>query len=177
MHQLIIFVGGVHGVGKTEFSKRASQEIGFAHLTASSLIREMGVNIEQGVKQVSSVSHNQDALIAALTKYKSIHKYILLDGHFCILDAHRHIQKIPMSTFREIKPRVIVLVTEIPEVIVGRLSIRDNNFVNLDFIVEFQNRELAHAKDVCSELNIPLLIRDSNISEHDIFANLLGYIW
>jgi 2-phosphoglycerate kinase len=38
----MIFVGGIHGVGKTLFCRNVTQHLDIEHVTASSLIRETG---------------------------------------------------------------------------------------------------------------------------------------
>lgn len=151
----IIFVGGVHGVGKTEFSRKVTQELDLIHLTASNLIREAGQLIETGIKQVSSASRNQDALVEALQKYQSIHKPIILDGHFCLLDSHTNIQEISISTFQQIAPQAVIVLIDEPNAIAGRLAARDGTLMNAHFISKFQKHELDHAQKVCHALDIP----------------------
>lgn len=158
----IIFIGGVHGVGKTEISRRVAQELHLVHLTASNLIREAGETIEKGVKQVHSVLKNQNALLDALNKYKSTHRPILLDGHFCLLDASGDIQEIPPTTFEQIAPRAMLVLIDEPEMIAERLANRDGSFIKVDFISEFQKRELDHAAKVCHAFNIPLMMHQQS---------------
>jgi adenylate kinase len=172
MAQHIMFVGGVHGVGKTEFSRTVAQALPACHLVASSLIREAGQPIVTGRKQVATVSENQDALVQALQKYQSFTKPILLDGHFCLLTSDIHIQDVPFTTFHHVAPKAALVVVDAPLAIAERLARRDGNAPPTDFIAEFQNRELEHAVRVCHRLGIPLFIH--NASHHlDVAINFL----
>ena len=160
----IMFVGGVHGVGKTAFSRTVAQALHARHLVASSLIRDAGQPIVPGRKQVVTVSENQDVLVHALQTYQSFTNPILLDGHFCLLTSDAHIQDVPFTTFQHIAPKAALVIVDAPAAIAERLAQRDGTAPPTDVIAEFQNREREHADRVCHRLGIPLLIH--NFSHH-----------
>jgi adenylate kinase len=162
IHQ-IIFVGGIHGVGKTEFCQRVAQHFNIDHVAASTLIRQAGQSIIPGQKQVEAVSKNQDLLIQSLREYRSHSKFFLLDGHFCLIDKNSNIQEIPLATFIQIAPRAVILLTDEPNTIADRIAARDGTVQDVYFTSEFQDHELNHAKFVCGNLNIPIKVH--NLSE------------
>jgi len=170
MHHTI-FVGGIHGVGKTEFCKVVAQHLYIDHISASDLIRKSGKLFSTAEKQIGKVTENQNLLVDALRAYKSGFKALLLDGHFCLLDKQFKIQNIPLTIFDQIAPKAAIVMTNKAEIITDRLRIRDGVSYSLDLINAFQENEIDYAKNVCQSLNIPLMIRnsDSNMSEDIAF--------
>lgn len=158
----VIFVGGIHGVGKTQFCKAIMQHLHIDHISASDLIRQAGKSFSTTEKQVDKVAENQDLLIYALNRYISDFSTLLLDGHFCLLDKELKIQPIPLSTFKHIAPKAVVVVTDEAEIIVERLQKRDSKSYDLALIKRFQEYEIDYAGQVCKNLNVPLLVRNSS---------------
>jgi adenylate kinase len=168
-----IFVGGIHGVGKTEFCKVITQHIDIDHVSASDLIRQAGKSLSTTEKQVDKVVENQNLLIYGLRRYRSNFEALLLDGHFCLLDTQHRIQIIPLSTFADIAPKAVVVVTEDAEVVVERLRLRDGASYDLDLVKAFQENEIGYAERVCKTLNVPLLIRNPSTSTTEVLAFII----
>jgi adenylate kinase len=168
----IVFVGGIHGVGKTQFCRTLIKHLHFDHVTASELIRKYKKLPISEQKQVVDVEENQDILIQSLNIYESSSKTLLLDGHFCLLGPKFEIQKIPIITFERISPKAVIVFIEEAEVIKKRLMDRDNVPYNLDLIKEFQVREIEHAKYVCKLLGLPQLVVNPNTGIDDTIAFL-----
>lgn len=62
----MIFVGGIHGVGKIYFCEQIKKSLGFDYYTASQLIeRQRGVQFDID-KKVTNINSNQVLLIEAL---------------------------------------------------------------------------------------------------------------
>lgn len=62
----VIFVCGVHGVGKTTFCQRLAKTLNIPHFSASALIREKAsyaVSEKSGDKQVKDIDANQVILL------------------------------------------------------------------------------------------------------------------
>ncbi len=162
-HQ-VIFVGGIHGVGKSSFCTAMAKVLEFDHVSASNLIRVSGKapNFEQ--KRVDDIEENQDRLIRALQTYKSDYETILLDGHFCILGMKHEIQEIPSNTFIELAPKAILVLTESVTSICERINMRDSFMFDVNFVEKFQNAEIHHAKNISVLLQTPLSISTPNTS-------------
>ncbi|MEP0914460.1 ATP-binding protein [Leptolyngbya sp. GB1-A1] len=151
-----VFIGGVHGIGKTYFCKNIVCHFDVAHVTASELI---GRHVKHQVdKTVPDVEKNQLILAEELARYQTSCRTILLDGHFCLLNATSSIQDVPLETFKAISPCAIILLIDTPEVIVGRLSNRDNRMYNIELISELQSREIERAELISQSLKIPISI-------------------
>lgn len=151
-----VFVGGIHGVGKSSLCTNCANSLGIASHTASELIRRYS-NRDTGLyKEVVSVSGNQDSLINALRALPSIGPY-LLDGHFVIRSKTAGISIVPLSTFEAIAPRGIILVTGDPEVASQRMLARDAICVSATELSEMQRLEIDQARIVARTLGVKLI--------------------
>lgn len=161
----IIFVGGVHGVGKTTFCKAMASRFGIGHFSASDLIAIERQEEHRLDKQVENISKNQDVLVKAINKHFKNNDWNLLDGHFCLLSKDRQITKIQITTYEDINPGAIIILYEKPENIASRLRQRDNIKHNLSLLQSFQEQELSYAKYVSNKLDIPCLVHNVGSSE------------
>lgn len=152
----IIFIGGVHGVGKTTFCTELIKYSGLTHLTASQLIKDKKSNNVAFNKQVRDVNENQNLLVDALSERDE--KFILLDGHFSLLNATGAPVIIPVETFEAIQPRCLILLQDAPDAISQRMISRDGSVRDVSEIERHQNLEKEHARTIADKLNISLLI-------------------
>lgn len=67
----VIFISGVHGVGKTTFSKVVSEAVGIPAFSAGTLIGNYIGRLTTIDKQVADVTGNQNILVQAV---RSLHK-------------------------------------------------------------------------------------------------------
>lgn len=154
----VIFVAGVHAVGKTTLCKQAEQAKGIVHYSASGLIREEKASAvpEQG-KAVSEVNAPQQHLIRAVRRILPKHGgNILLDGHFSLLLATGKIETIEVSVFHALGVERVVVLHDEPEAIAARWIQRDGGTVDLAMVDTHQKEELHHARHVARVLAIPL---------------------
>jgi len=121
----VIFVAGVHGAGKTTFSRKLSEALGFQNFSAGNLIRAQRKQEEAADKRVKDVDTNQDELAKALANLDLRAPYIVLDGHFCVLDTVGGICAIPLATDIGLKLKLVVILTDSPEQIRDQLLSRD----------------------------------------------------
>lgn len=157
MHHKIIFVGGVHGVGKTTLCKSVCTKFDVIHYSASELIKRYS-HIEFPLNaRVENIDRNQEALINAINEYLSRSIIYLLDGHFCLLNKDGVITKIPLSTFTAISPIAIILLYDDPCNIYFRLQDRDREIYDLDLLLSFQEQELHYSRSVATKINISYL--------------------
>ncbi len=150
----IVFVAGVHGVGKTTFSTALARATGVEHVAASTLIKAAR---QQSDKRVKDVASNQDELVAALKSYSCHATVLLLDGHFCLIGAGDHLVDVPTATFEAIAPTALILLCADSEAIVSRCVKRDGRALPLDLIVRLQDREPKRATQLSKVLSVPLL--------------------
>lgn len=153
----MIFMGGVHGVGKGTVCERVFSPAGYHCVTASELIAEQGKKTDDN-KRVSNVADNQSVLVDALEDKSRSYPRLLLDGHFTLINQKNMIEPIDVEVFRSMRINQLLLVKGKVEEIVSRLQVRDDSKWKASFIEKFQKEEEAHARYVAKELGVSLRI-------------------
>ena len=155
----VIFLAGVHGVGKGFLGTPVANALGISHFTASQLIREEKGQATWGTdKKTSDLDDNQLALIRAVGQRRLTHPHILLDGHFVLRNAQGILTPLATSVFKELHPTGVILLTEDESIIASRLALRDKGTPDIQAISELASAELTHAQAVCTELGVSLKI-------------------
>lgn len=168
----MIFLSGIHGVGKTYFCNLVKDELGIKSYSASQLIttrRNKGFGVD---KFVPDIDDNQMLLIKAIDDFRKNDEEFILDGHFCLLNARGEITRIPYNTYTLLKPDVIILLTEKPEIIAERRFRRDKIRQDIREIKEFQDAEKQYAKEISQNLGISLKISEG---ENDL-KHIINFI-
>lgn len=153
----LVFVGGIHGVGKSRICTALAQQLGVETITASTLIRQVRQQPTDAAKRVGDMAGNQDALCQALASYRPLSGALILDGHCCLLDAQQQVIEVPLTTFSTMAPRAMVLIHDTIPAIQQRLNARDGLAFDATVLDTFQHAELRHANAICAALAIPLL--------------------
>jgi len=174
--KFLVFVAGIHGVGKSSFCAELSMGTGAKHLTASALIRRIKSEPETPDKRVHSVDANQDILLHALASEPDHPEGIILDGHFCLLKGNSKIQEISINVFRAISPRGILILTENPGVIATRLTQRDGNSYPIELLHELQEKEYSAAVRVSKELDIPIVAIPGGMITKQIVSTVRSWL-
>ncbi|WP_407578873.1 ATP-binding protein [Citrobacter koseri] len=161
---MLIFVAGVHGVGKGYLCKKALDRLDILHKSASELIKENSTTALNKDKHTDNVDRNQLTLIQALTEYKKNNANLLLDGHFALLDKDGRIKDITQETFSGMNIDYVILISESEETIRERIRTRDGIEINYA-LNELIEHETQNAMYITSELNIPFYELKSPTSE------------
>ena len=170
----MIFISGIHGVGKTFFCNLVKERLGIESYSASKLIADKKKSGFTPDKLVTDIDENQLYLLAAIKDLRSDAEDFLLDGHFCLLNQDGIITRIPISTFTMLAPDLIILLTEEPTIIVKRRKERDNIDSLVSDIKEFQDKEIEYAKEVSEFLNISLRISTGSKDVESIIDFIQG---
>lgn len=162
MFDNIVFIGGIHGVGKSTICNKICQELKIEYLSASSVLKWQEINNDLNNKKIKDVNENQDRLIFGLTNLIKKDIYYLLDGHYCLLNNDNEIVNIPLNTFKSIKPISLnVIVGEIDE-IKTNLENRDNKSYDYNLLEEMQEQELLYAKQLSQRFGLKLNVGSKN---------------
>lgn len=151
----IIFISGVHGVGKGYVLKQISDQISFPCYSASSLIRSFNRYCDEN-KIVVNVSENQNVLLASIS-HNVKEELFVLDGHSVLINSNNEFEKVDVNTFKALNLCAIVNIYDEPSKIVERLKNRDNKLYEEKYIEEFQNEELSYSLKLSKEFEIPYL--------------------
>lgn len=167
----IVFVGGVHGVGKTYFVENLPKDIK-KKIKTLSCSEIMGW--DKTSKAVIDTNENQKRLIFNLRDEIEEDKKYFLVGHFCLVNKKsQEIEQIPIDTFRAINPHSLILINETPEIIIKRLEERGNvDKWRVDFIKKFVDAERKHAEKVKNELGIKLYIYESSVLGNEVYKKV-----
>lgn len=168
----IIFIGGIHGVGKGTLCKQLCQQYNLKHLSASKVLK-WGEISDKKNKKVKNLKSTQERLLEGLSRIVKPNKKYLLDGHFCLLNSNGIPEKVPEITFFKINPFAIIIITLDIETILKRLENRDNEKYNLETLKKMQILEVQLAKETAYKLKIPFfnITSNKNKSLHLFLAN------
>jgi adenylate kinase len=154
----MIFLSGVHGVGKSYFCQRVNVELGIVTHSASKLIaNRKNVNFAND-KLIPDIDNNQQYLLAAVNDLNFSSTKYILDGHFCLLNSDGNVSRIPTETFIALHPEAIILLTETPEIIAERRGQRDGIIPDVSAIQHFQDEEMYYANEIAEVLGVPITI-------------------
>jgi adenylate kinase len=150
-HPSIVFVAGVHGVGKTTFTQKISTKLGVPTFSAGSLINSHRDRIASADKRVANVAANQDVLVEAVHSLALTAPLIILDGHFCVRDKSGAVNRIPLTTYESLNIRLAIILHEDPEVIQDRLYGRDGTNHTSEDIAVLQTAEIDHGTKIAKQ--------------------------
>lgn len=153
----LIFVGGIHGVGKTTMCAAIAAELGVEHLSAGEMIRAYRRDTADTCKAVRDVQGNQDTLVEALEQRVIASNGLLLDGHFCLLH-NGNIVDVPTATFVGLRPIGCIVVVDDVNAIAARLLARDGTCYSPDLLGAMAQSEIRRATEVCEQIACPLLV-------------------
>lgn len=153
-----IFVGGVHGVGKSTCCEQAARALGIQHRSASAMIKSQQAEaISTTGKAVVSPAANQRLLIQAVTTFFAAgERILLLDGHFTIPTTAGQEERVPAEVFEAINISGIVVLLEEPHVIRKHRMRRDGTAPDVAEIEVAQAMELEHAQQIACALPCPI---------------------
>lgn len=145
-----IFISGVHGVGKTSFSK-VFFEKNYAFYSCSTLIKMIS-NREYREKIVDKIDENQDLLILAIEKFV-LESKVIFDGHFCLFDTSKNPYSLDYNVFEKMNLDEIIFLEATPEVIQQRIVCRDNQtWMTIDDIAILQNLERSLSEEYANRI-------------------------
>lgn len=156
----MIFLGGVHGVGKSSMCSEVAQNIGLSVFGASAVIRaERQVPSADSRTTVGDVRGNQELLVQGVRKRlaESVGTF-LLDGHFVLRTLDGAIERIDTEIYVALGVNHIICIRDDPQAIARRLLDRDGVMHRVDDISILQSEELDHAAHVCRQLKIQLAV-------------------
>ncbi len=158
-----LFIGGVHGVGKTTCCARAAVLLGASHREASEMIRSHN-SLANSIIPASTqeLALNQDRLAQSVAEFHySAKSHLLLDGHYSLINRERGIERIPLSVFERLNLTGLAIFTDDPGIIANRQNQRDQTNRSADEVAAHQAIEIEHADLIASHLNLQVFRLDA----------------
>jgi len=152
----IIFIGGIHGVGKGTLCRKVCNDLNLRHLSASEVLKWEEISDKEN-KLVKDFTLTQNRLITNLQQIVRENERYVLDGHYCLLNKDNIPEKIDFDTFRTLNPFAFIIVVDDVQEIKKRLENRDNREYDFDLLLKFQELELKYSKELAEQLNKPHL--------------------
>lgn len=154
---MLIFIAGVHGVGKTFLGEPVAKSLGLNFASASSLIRRHvgGENWDKN-KVTSGVDRNQEILVKAVDSVRALSKILVLDGHFVLRDPNGGLVRLAVDVFERLRIDAIVLMEAPVDVVLERVRMRGALLAEGD-CKELADAESQHAECVAAHLGVPLV--------------------
>jgi adenylate kinase len=165
----ISFVGGIHGAGKSTICRKICDHLQVNYLSASEVLNWNRVNSDLKNKNVDNISFTQDLLIEGLRKRVIEKEKYILEGHYCLLNKHNKIVKLPVDTFKLINPLSFYVIINDISIIKSRLESRDGKDYDYDLLSRMQDLEIEHATELSKKLGKALTIGQE--SDFDLFLN------
>lgn len=156
LNKNIIFIGGIHGVGKGTICKEITSKTNLIHITVSEILKWNEISSDEE-KLVKNISSTQERLILGLKNLIKNEKQYLLDGHFCLLNSLGVPNKIDEETFDKINPKIISIVIDDVKKIAERLEARDNKKYDIKILNDLQEMEIEYAKYLSKKYSIPYI--------------------
>jgi len=166
-----VFVGGIHGVGKSFLASRASPILNLLHTSASNLIKEERAQVTWTIdNRVSEIDVNQRALADAVRRHNSCGTRLMLDGHFVLLDAVGNLSPLPIAVFAALNLSSAIVVEADLQIIAERIEARRKMKASVEQLEGFLAAERANAILVCEALHIRLSVLHSPTVEEFLRA-------
>lgn len=171
----LLFIGGIHGVGKGTICKSLAKTWDLIHITASEVLKWEEISKKEE-KIVKDFQFTQNRLINNLQNIMVDDKTYLLDGHYCLLNKEGIPEKIGFDTFANLQPKAFIIVTENVNIIKERLDLRDNTYYDIEILNKFQVLEFDYSLELSKTLNIPhIAVESGNFIELNLFLSNEGF--
>jgi len=168
----IIFISGIHGVGKTSLCNFISLKYKIAYYSASKLISDAKQHPFDSIF-IDDISQNQEILTSSVEKLLNNSKDYLLDGHFCLINTKKEPERLPQKTFQNLRIKNIIILREDIDIIWNRLKNRNNIEYDLNMLCKLQEMELNYSREISLLLQVPYTVLNlSSLSYSSLINNL-----
>lgn len=153
----LIFIGGIHGVGKSHLQAVLAKALPDAcQLSASQLLNWRSA--DKRVDSSSALADNQRILTSRILDIKRQYPLTILSGHFCITLSDGRFEYVGDDVFLQIRPSLIICMICDPALIYKRLMARDGKSPATSWLAGMQQKELDRAAHVSDLLSLPLVV-------------------
>lgn len=167
----IIFIGGIHGVGKGTICSKVCHQLKLHHLCASDILNWDEIS-ERENKLVRDFTFTQNRLTTNLKRIVNEDEKYVLDGHFCLLNTFHEPERIDFATFELLNPFAFIVVVDEIQTINKRLKTRDKKEYDLGLLSRFQDLEIEYSIEISNKLKKPhLILRNQEVHKLKTFLS------
>lgn len=166
----VLFLAGIYGVGKSTLGETLSQRQGIPFYSAGDLISQINGERYGANKVVADKVGNQDILAMQIERLLEQHGRILLAGHFCIVNKHGEVDRLPRDAFKNLHLDKIILLEAKERQIMDHLRARDAKKYSPEIVAALIKTEREMAYEVSAELNCPIMTHCMTYSPEDILT-------
>lgn len=167
-----IMLTGVHGVGKGYLLSKMN----YPSYSASELIRNYKNEVTDYHKVVADVGGNQNSLLIAINKLNLLGKKYILDGHFCLINQRKQIERVPQEFYISLSLGAVFVLHEKVDIIYERLLNRDKLKLDIELIGLLQQNEISYANEIASVLKVPI-VESTGDEALDKLHRLITCVW
>lgn len=166
---MLIFIAGVHGVGKGYLCSFAKEEFEVTHVSASELIKNNSELTFNSSKLTATPDKNQLILLTALKELTAKKQNILLDGHFALINKKGDVEALKTEIYEKMSLDGVILIEESDELIRERVMLRDKTQItyNLEKLIETERK---NATCITEKIKVPLIILKSPTKDEFFIA-------
>lgn len=110
MDSRIVFIEGIHEVGKSTICRHHCSELKLEYLSASELLIWKDINEDSINKKVEDIPDTQNCLILRQINTVQKVKYYLLDWRYCLHNNNNEVVSVPREIFEKINPFSLSLI-------------------------------------------------------------------
>ena len=166
----VILLAGIYGVGKSTLGEALSQRQGIPFYSAGDLISHVNGETYGANKAVVDKVGNQDILAMQIERLLEQNDRILLAGHFCIVNKHGEVDRLPRDAFKNLRLDKIILLEAEERQIMDHLRARDAKKYSPELVAALMKTEREMAYEVSAELNCPIMTHCMTYSPADILT-------
>lgn len=152
----VIVLGGIHGSGKSTLANLLERNLPQLNVVkASEILNHTSID-----KRVDSIEGNQKILANYILSQNTEKRWLLIDGHFSIINKDGHPTFVGYEIFDKISPSLLILMDSDAEWILKNRRDRDKEHITMSEIKRHSDFERQMALDVAKKFKIDLISLD-----------------
>ena len=149
----VLVLGGIHGSGKSTFATMLQQDYPELKVLKASEILNHDANHKKG----DSIENNKILLAKYISEQKKNHKWLLIDGHYSLIDKDGIPKFVGNDVFAKISPDLLILMDTDANFIQRNRLERDNEKITIEEIKKHSDFERQIALELAIKFDIDLI--------------------
>ena len=169
----IVFVTGIHGIGKTTLCMTLSDLLQMPLVTASTLIKEAMGSSKNPAKLNPEIEENALQFKQAVLELSRAHERLLLDGHTVLLTDSGATHRVSHAIFEALPIACFLILYNEVDLVYSRLASAGTLTLSERSLAEFQDEELLYALSLAGSMRCDVVVACASEDPHSIVERLL----